>query len=164
MPAQPAWFHRLPEILEELRALEISHLDRLAIEKLFAVRERRARQLMAGLPTLQAGNALAVERKALLARLEAIACGERFQQEVSRRARVSVELDRTRRHLVARRITLDASPAPRRLPDLPEMIQLQPGELRIRFSTAEELAGLLFQLSQAMAGDWERFVGAVEIV
>jgi hypothetical protein len=50
VPAQPAWFHRLEEILEELRALEISHLDRLAVQKLFGVRERRARQILAGLP------------------------------------------------------------------------------------------------------------------
>ena len=43
MPAQPAWFHRLDEILETLRAMECSHLDRLAVQKLFGVRERRAR-------------------------------------------------------------------------------------------------------------------------
>jgi hypothetical protein len=164
VPAQPAWFHRLPQILEELGSLDVSHLDRLAVEKLFAVRERRARQLMAGLPVIRAGNAFAVDRKALLAHLEGLSSGERCQQEVSRRTRVSDELDRTRRHLAARRVILAVSPAPRRVLDLPENINLRPGELRITFRTAEELAGLLFQLSQSMAGDWERFMDAVEAV
>src|SRR5216117_3443809 len=48
MPYQPAWFHRPDEILETLRAMEASHLDRQAVQKLFSVRKRRARQLMAG--------------------------------------------------------------------------------------------------------------------
>ena len=77
--------------------MESSHLDRLAVQKLFAVRERRARQLMAGLPGLRAGNASAVARLALIARLEETAQGGLFQWEVNRRARVVEELDRTRR-------------------------------------------------------------------
>jgi hypothetical protein len=62
--------HRLDEILETLRGMESSHLDRPAVQKLFGVRERRARQIMAGLPGLQVGNASAVARVALIARLE----------------------------------------------------------------------------------------------
>jgi hypothetical protein len=72
MPAQPAWFHRLDQILRDLRALPAPYLDRHAVEKIFQVRERRARQLMAGLPSLQIGNALAVERSALIEHLETI--------------------------------------------------------------------------------------------
>ena len=78
MPYQPAWFHRLDEILDTLRGMESSHLDRLAVQKLFAVRERRARQIMAGLPGLRAGNASAVLRQALIARLEEMAAGVAF--------------------------------------------------------------------------------------
>ena len=37
MPAQPAWFHRLDEILTALRSIEST---RLAVERLFGVRER----------------------------------------------------------------------------------------------------------------------------
>jgi hypothetical protein len=60
---------------------------------------------MAGLPSLQVGNALAVDRQALVERLENIAAGEPFQQEVSRRARVAETL-----------------------------ATLRPGELRIQFA------------------------------
>src|SRR3954453_18064045 len=104
MPAQPAWFHRLNLILNELREWDTSHLDRLAIQKLFGVAERRARQLMAGLPGLRVGNAFAVDRQALIARLENTATGERFQWEVSRRERLAEDLERTRRQLAARSV------------------------------------------------------------
>ena len=33
MPSQPAWFHRLPEILDVLRRMDTSHLDRQAVER-----------------------------------------------------------------------------------------------------------------------------------
>ena len=106
MPAQPSWFHGLEEILEELRTLKISHLDRLAVQRLFRIRERRARQIMVGLPALQVGNAVAVERQALIARLENTAGGVRFQWEMSRSARLVENLDRTRRQLAARRVRI----------------------------------------------------------
>ena len=35
MPSQPAWFHRLDEILSALRSMTSTHLDRAAVEKLF---------------------------------------------------------------------------------------------------------------------------------
>ena len=70
MPSQPAWFQRLDEILTALRSIESTRLDRRAVQKLFRVRRRRARQIMAGLEGLRAGNAAAVSREALIARLE----------------------------------------------------------------------------------------------
>ena len=70
MPSQPAWFHRLEEILTLLRSMTSTHIDRAAVEKLFRVRQRRARQIMAGLEGLRVGNAAAVAREALIARLE----------------------------------------------------------------------------------------------
>ena len=36
-PAQPAFFQRLEEILSALRSMTSTHLDRLAVEKLFRV-------------------------------------------------------------------------------------------------------------------------------
>src|SRR5215213_3949051 len=96
MPAQPTWFHRLDEILGELRGLGTDYLDRQAVERVFGVRERRARQLMAGLPCLQIGNAVGVSRPALIERLEATKVGNRFQWEIARRTRVAVSLQALR--------------------------------------------------------------------
>jgi hypothetical protein len=164
LPAQPAWFHRLDEILSELRDLPVSHLDRVAVQKLFRVRERRARQIMASLPTLQVGNAAAVERQALIARLEHTASGDPFQLEIARRTRVSAELDLSRRQLAARSVRIATAASVRQQPAgmLGEGIELRPGELRIEFSGAEDLASKLFQLSRTMAEDWLAFAQRVE--
>lgn len=164
MPAQPAWFHRLDRILEALRKMESSHLDRQAVEKLFGVRERRARQLMAGLPGLQVGNAFAVTRLSLLERFEAAAASDAFQWETNRRARVVEDLDRTRRQLPGRRVRIPAARdvEERRLHELSSDIAVRPGELRIAFFGAEDLAAKLLELSKAMVNDWSAFEKAVE--
>ena len=42
MPSQPAWFHRLEEIFTLLWGFDTGYLDRLAVGRLFGVRQRRA--------------------------------------------------------------------------------------------------------------------------
>ena len=157
MPAQPTWFHRLDRILEHLRALPVSHLDRQAVEKLFSVGERRARQLMAGLPCLQVGNATAVEREALLAKLEGVLRTDGFEREHRRRERIAAILEDTRRQLKARNVALPAVSEAVRAHDLRSGIELETGTLRIHFENAKDLAAKLFELSQAMMSDWEAF-------
>src|SRR5687767_1478221 len=128
MPYQPAWFHRLDEIIETLRGMESSYLDRQAIQTLFGVRERRARQLMEALPGLRVGNASAIARLALVARLEETAVSGSFQLEMNRRARVVEDLNRTRRQLAARRVSIPAAAdvEDRRLRDISRDISLKP--------------------------------------
>ena len=96
MPSQPACFHRLEEVLGALRSMTSTHLDLAAVEKLFRVRQRRARQIMAGLEGLRVGNAAAVSREALIARLERPPAAGVFQWEGNRRARVVEALDLAR--------------------------------------------------------------------
>ena len=86
---------------------------------------------MAGLPGLRVGNASAIARQALIARLEETAAGGLFQWEVNRRARVVEDLDRTRRQLAARRVRIPAAAdaQDRRVRDLSGDIALQPGEI-----------------------------------
>jgi hypothetical protein len=164
MPPQPAWFHRVKEILAHLRSLDANYIDRHAVEKLFNVRERRARQIMAGLPCLQVGNAVAVDRDALISRLENTAAGDRFQWEVSRRARIAQTLESIRKQAAAQRVQIPAASdvRDRVVRDLSSGIELSTGELRIRFTGPEDLAGKLFELSQAMANDWDGFVERIE--
>lgn len=114
---------------------------------------------MAGLPGLQVGNAFAVDRLALLKRMEEIGAGDRCQWERNRRTRVVEELDRSRRELAARCVMIPTTPEvrEREVSGLGEGIDLTPGELRVRFDGAADLAAKLFELSQAMANDWEAF-------
>lgn len=90
MPAQPTWFQRLPQILATLGEMTCSpYLDRQAFERLFSVRDRRARALMAGMEGIQVGNAWVVDRLKLIASLERIQRGEAFPYEQRRRERVT---------------------------------------------------------------------------
>ena len=82
MPSKPTWFHRLPEILEVFRSMDATHLDRQAVETLFGVGERRARQLMAGLAGIRAGNAAAISRCALIEQMREFATSQPCQREV----------------------------------------------------------------------------------
>ena len=114
---------------------------------------------MAGLPCLQIGNAVGVSRPALIERLEATKVGNRFQWEVARRTRVAVSLETLRKNFAARQVQVPAPAGARdRLFDnMSPEIEVRPGELRICFAGAEDLAAKLFELSQAMANDWDRF-------
>ena len=68
------------------------------------------------------------------------------------------------RHLAARRVRIPAAAdvEERRLGDLSGDIALKPGELRIEFYGAGDLAAKLLELSKAMANDWAAFAQAVE--
>lgn len=151
----------LPRILTELRDFDGPILDRQAVQRLFGIGERRARQLMAGLPGLRVGNALAVGRIAFIGRLEKIAQGATFEREVSRRARIAETLEALRRHARAQAVRLGVA-TDAHTQELPEGVKVTVGELRIHFSGAGDLAAKLFELSQAMANDWEAFRRAAE--
>src|SRR3954453_18378591 len=72
MPAQPTWFPRLTQIVAELRALEtVPFLERQAFERIFRVKDRRARVLMSRFDGTQIGNAWVVDRHKLIQALEA---------------------------------------------------------------------------------------------
>jgi hypothetical protein len=164
MPAQPQWFSRIPEILEVLRSLAAPYLDRQAVEELFGVGPRRARQLMAGLPGVRVGNAVGVERQALVQWLEGIGAGAAYGWERARRRRVAEVVEGLRRQAAARRVRLRVSEGGSGQggrAGLPEGIRVGSGELVIAYGSPEELAERLFALARQMAEDWEGFVGRV---
>jgi len=158
MPPQPVWLRRLPAIVSELRAIEADYLDRRAVERIFGVRQRRARQLMADLPTLQVGNAVAIPRRALLDRLETTAGLKRPRITRASSANsgtgpsTAESLETLRQHAASGDIHLFF---PRTSQNLSPGTDLRPGELRIRFDSPEDLAAKLVVFSQALASDWD---------
>src|SRR3954469_6762021 len=165
MPAQPSWFPRLSEILTELRALEtVPYLDRQAFERLFRVRDRRARVLMSRFRGVQIGNAWAIERHELIQALERIQRGEEFQWEQQRRQRVAELYEQAKREHPARQVEIPVTRQTRirTLASLPSGIELGGNELRIRFSSFEELLTKLFELGQAVQNDFGSFEAFIE--
>src|SRR3954447_17675748 len=164
MPAQPSWFPRLSQILAELRALDtVPFLDRQAFERLFRVKDRRARVLMSRCPGVRIGNAWAVERQQVIAWLEGLQQGEEFQWERQRRQRVAAVYEQAKREHTARQIQI---PVNRRknstgLTSLPPGVMLAKRELRVQFSGLEDFLAKLYTLSQAVQNDFEAFVEAL---
>lgn len=93
-----------------------------------------------------------------------MAKGDRFQWERSRRDRVAHFLEAIRKHASARRIRIPVAPDScyRFSRYLIPGVELAPGELRVVFRGAEDLASKLFALFQAMANDWDEFTQLVE--
>jgi hypothetical protein len=159
MPAKPTWFHKLDDVLQELRGLSAPYLDRRAVERLLGVGERRARELMMGVPCVQIGNAVAVERSAFIAKLDRVSRSPEWARETVRRERVENILADLRHAARARKVELPSvvQKTSREALQLSPEVHLRPGELTVHFDGAKDLATKLFELSQAMIRDWEYF-------
>lgn len=159
MPVKAEWLLRVPEILAELRVLDVPVLDRAAIQRLFGFRRRRAIQFMHAEGGYQAGHSFLVDRMRLITQLEVLQNGNGFHQESQRRVRLEETVERIRRHAVAARVKIPVEPAvlDMRIHALPAGIRLAPGCLSVAFRDPQELLQRLFALSQAMANDFEGF-------
>jgi hypothetical protein len=159
MPAQPQWLLRLPEIIGEFEKIDLPIVDRAVFEKVFGVRRRRAIQLMHYFGGHQVGRTFIIDRKTLLDQLRGWKGSENFEHEQARRLRVVEELDRLRKLAPSRKVRIQVPSEARdnRLADLPAGIHLKPGELRIEFFGTEDLLRHLFELSQAIVNDYQRF-------
>ena len=159
MPAKAQWLLRVPEILEELRALDVPVVDRAVCERLFRLRRRRAIDLLRCFGGYQAGRTFLIDRPKLVAQLEQIRDSSDFKMEWRRKERLADRLEAMRRLQAGARVAIpvEAEAMSQRWPDLPEGVGLSPGVLHIQFQSSEELLSKLFALAQAIANDYEGF-------
>ena len=164
MPRKAEWTEGLPSALEELRRFPAAVIDRAILEKVLRIGRRTAIRLMNRFGGFQSGKTFLIDREKLIAKLEEVARSEDVTAESDRRARLSDELEKSRRLAPGRKVRIDtaADVRDRQMKDLPAGIHLQPGELRIEFFGAEDLLRHLYELSQAMVNDFGRFQAAVE--
>jgi hypothetical protein len=159
MPAKAQWLLRIPEILEELRALDVPVVDRAVCEGLFHLRRRRAIDLVRSFGGYQAGRTFLIDRTKLVAQLEQIHDSADFKMEWRRKERLAERLEAMRRLQAGARVAIPVAPEvmSQRWPDLPAGVGLSPGALHIQFRSSEELLSKLFALAQAIANDYEGF-------
>ncbi len=157
MPAQPRWLLRVPEIVEELNAMEAPIIDRSVFERVFGLRRRQAINLMRTFGGYQLGRTALVERTSLLERLRQIAAGEQFDFERRRRERLVEQLDKVRRHRQAAAVKIAVEPEPPPDAALPPGVRLEPGRLTIQFHSVQDLLAKLYGIAQAAAEDFVRF-------
>lgn len=166
MPPAPAWLARLPAIRAALVGLDVPVLGRAEVEKLFGLRRRQALRLLAPLAELQAGRTGLVRRDALLAWLDALQGKKAVILEQARRQKLHAALDArlgelAREKAAARPIAIPA-PSPEGAGSWPPGVGLTaPGEIRIHFSTAEDLLGRVLLLAEQAAWDPEGFAAFI---
>ena len=131
-------------------------VDRACFEQVFGVRRRRAIQLMHQFGGYQSGRTFFIERVKLLRLLRRMARGD-YEWELARRTKLVAEIERTKKLLPGRevKIVVPAEVAEHKLADLPAGVHLRPGELRIEFNGRRNCSQRLYELSQAIANDYE---------
>jgi hypothetical protein len=159
MPDQPTWIERVSEITANVEASPAPFFDRPAIERFFGLRRRQAIALMHRLGGYQIGKTFLVERPALLQFLRNPERRFAAEVEADRFRSVLDTLGRAKEELHFRRIPVPATARVYQLEfdGLPEGIEFDPAELRIRFDHPHQLLEKLFALSQALANDYETF-------
>ncbi len=175
MPPAPAWLHRLAEIRAALERMDVPVLGRAEVETLFGLRRRQALRLLAPLATLEAGRTGWVERERLLGWLDGLQGRKSVVLEQARRQRLDEALDRrlgelararAREKELGRPVALPA-PGPGNAGPWPPGVTLAAAEggaeLRIRFSTAEDLLGRVLLLAEQAAGDPEAFAARLAV-
>jgi hypothetical protein len=156
MSDKPLWFHDLPSIIERLRTLPAPVLSRAMIEKEFGLGRRQAIYLMHKIGGWQAGRTFLVERLRLIEWLESQRASVAYSAGERRRLRLEESLSEARRIFVARQVRIGAATLPSH-EGLPDGVQVSPGEMRIAFSGVEDLLSKLFELSKAIASDYDEF-------
>ena len=164
MAAKRQWLLRVPEIRQDVAALDVPVLNRTLFEHLFHVGWRRAIDLMHTFGAYQTGQALLIDRVVLLRQLEALEAGTEFAIEQGSKHRLLDSLEKVRKHRAAAavRIPVADEAAERTMASLPPGIFLQSDSLRVDFSGAEDLLGKLYELAQTVGNDFEAFRAVVE--
>src|ERR1700683_229687 len=111
MPAKPQWLLRVPEILEELRALDVPVVDRAVCEGLFRLRRRRAIDLLRCFGGSQAARTFLIDRLKRVAQLEQIRDSADFKMEWRRKERLAERLAAMRRLQAGARVAIAGEPA-----------------------------------------------------
>jgi hypothetical protein len=164
MPAKPAWYSRINEIIEELTALPRPFVDRATLEFLLGVGPRRAQQIMAPCISERLGSSALADREALISHLRRLAEGEDGYYERRRRHRVATILDQLHKERLERPRLLVEAPVrvlSQQLGNLPPGVRLEPGSITLRFDRPPEALEKLLALAMAISNDFASFESLV---
>jgi hypothetical protein len=164
MPARPRWHAKLDDIRQSLTDMDAPVIDRPTIERLFGVGRRQANNLMRIHHGYQLGTSKVVARDKLLAGLEKMGAHRGVATaETTRKSRLIEALEAVQRRPRPRRIVPPPPPPRPSSSSLPPGFAITaPGELRLQFSTPEELLGRIQSLLEAAVKDFASFELSLE--
>lgn len=151
-----SWLDRIVPIARTVEDSARSHYDRKELQRLFELQPRSAQQLMAALPNISVGRARLVERAILSEFLRELNDSEKPAETF---ARMKVEGGKAVRRKL-REFSLQDSPATVDSP--PHMMNLERGDLRVKFQTLEELTQAMLWLATVLRDDLEGFAAKYE--
>ena len=160
MPAKPAWYGKLDEVVRELETLPRPFVDRATIEFLLGVGRRRAQQILAPCITDRVGRNGLADRHALIARLRQLAAGDDGYYEKRRRRKLGAVLIELQRERLARPqllVEAPASVASQDFANLPAGVHLMPGRIAVEFDKPREALEKLLALAMAISNDFACF-------
>jgi hypothetical protein len=159
MPARPRWHSKLDDIRQSLTDMDVPVIDRPTIEQLFGVGRRQANNLIRVHHGYQVGTSKVVARDKLLAGLERMGAHRGVATaETTRKSRLIEALEAIQRRPRPRRIVPPPPPPRPASTSLPPGFTVSaPGELKLEFSTPEELLGRIQSLLEAAVKDFASF-------
>jgi len=165
MNRYPSWIHRIPELVETLALLPEERIDRRRVEELFDLRRSAAHELLRRLGAERLGNALAIGRGQLMARLREAQEHPDWRWERQRRQRIRENIESlrpTRRSLVPITPVLQKQIAQIPAAGLPETVCWSEGRLTIVCRDMEHLVEQLVLIAKALDSDYAALKALIE--
>jgi hypothetical protein len=160
VPAKPAWYSKVNDVIRELEGLPRPFVDRATLEFVLGVGRRRAQQIMAPCITDRVGTNGLADRDALTMHLRRLAEGDDGYYERQRRHKVAVvlgQLEKERRERPQLLVEAPVQVLRQELEDLPEGVRLEPGRITVTFDQAQQALEKLLALAMAISNDFDRF-------
>jgi hypothetical protein len=166
VPAKPAWYSRIDDVIRELEALPRPYVDRAAVEVLLGVGRRRAQQIMAPCIVDRVGANGLADRDAFIAHLRRLEEGEEGHYERHRRRRLALVLAELQKERLERPQLLVEAPIEvmaQELESLPAGVRLEPGRITVTFDHPQQALEKLLALAMAISNDFDRFEQRVRV-
>ncbi len=148
---------RLPHIRAQLEEFHSPTLECAMVEELFGISRRSALRLMATWGKPEPGKAMLVRRTRLLAMLDELLATRTVQGEIARKRELREKFAALEREAQPRTTTISSAPLDPAHAWPADVTLDAPGALTIRFSSPEELLGVVLALAGDAAGNYERF-------
>jgi hypothetical protein len=160
LPAKPAWYSRISDVIRALEALPRPFVDRATVEFLLGVGRRRAQQILAPCIRDHVGANGLADRETFIAHLRRLAAGDDSHYECQRRRKVAAALAQWQKDRLERPQLLVEAPVQvltQDIDDLPAGVHLAAGRITIEFDTPQQALERLLALAMAMSNDFDRF-------
>ncbi len=160
MPAKPAWYGKINDVIKDLEALPRPFVDRPTIEFLLGVGRRRAQQILAPCITERVGASGLADRDVLIDHLRALARSNDGYYERRRRQHFAETLARLRQERLDHPPLLVEAPATavqQEFENLPEGVRLERGRITLDFDEPRQALEKLLALAMAISNDFLQF-------